>query len=60
VKVDLKKTVEEVIERDHNDMHRAYSPLKKADDALLIDSTRLSVEKVVGEMVRIVEERAKQ
>jgi len=60
VKVDLKKTVEEVIERDHNDMHRAISPLKKADDALLIDSTHLSVEKVVGEMVRIVEERAKQ
>jgi cytidylate kinase len=60
VEVDLKKTVEEVIERDHNDMHRVHSPLRKADDAFLIDSTRLSVEKVVGEMVRIVEERAKQ
>jgi cytidylate kinase len=35
-------------------MHRIYSPLKKADDALLIDSTHRSVEEVVEEMVRII------
>ncbi len=57
VAVDFKKTLEEVMQRDHNDMHRAHSPLKKADDAVLIDSTHRSVEEIVEEMVRIVEER---
>jgi cytidylate kinase len=60
VDVDFKKTLEEVMQRDHNDMHRVHSPLKKADDAVLIDSTHRSVEEVVEEMVHIVEERVKR
>jgi cytidylate kinase len=57
IKVDFKETLEEVMQRDHSDMHRVYSPLKKADDAVLIDSTHRSVEEVVEEMVRIIDER---
>jgi len=57
IKVDFKETFEGVMQRDHNDMHRVYSPLKKADDAVLIDSTHRSVEEVVEEMVRIIDER---
>ncbi|MFB3884738.1 MAG: (d)CMP kinase [Thermodesulfobacteriota bacterium] len=59
VEVDFKETLEEVIARDHNDMSRVHSPLKKADDAILIDSTHRSIEEVVQEMVRIVEKRMK-
>ncbi len=54
VGVDFKETLEEVIQRDHNDMHRSFSPLKKADDAVLIDSTRRTIEEVVEEMFRMV------
>jgi cytidylate kinase len=54
VRVDYKETQEELVQRDHHDMHRIHSPLKKADDALLIDSTHQSVEEVVEEMVRII------
>ncbi len=57
VEVDFKETLEEVIQRDHNDMYRVHSPLKKAVDAVLIDSTHRSIEGVVEEMGRIVEER---
>ena len=57
IKVDFQETFEEVMQRDHNDMHRVYSPLKKADDAVLVDSTYRSVEEVVEEMVRIIDER---
>ena len=57
IKVDFQETFEEVMQRDHNDMHRVYSPLKKADDAVLIDSTSRSVEEIVEEMVRIIDER---
>jgi len=43
-----------LLQRDHHDMHRVHSPLKKADDAHLIDSTHRSVEEVVEEMVGII------
>lgn len=56
-KVDFRETLEEVRQRDHNDIHRILSPLRKADNAVLIDSTHRSVEEVVEEMVRIVEKR---
>ncbi len=59
IKVDFNETLEEVIKRDQNDMKRALSPLKRAEDALLIDSTHRSVEEVVAEMVRIVMEERK-
>lgn len=59
VKVDFKETLEEVMQRDHNDTHRILSPLKKADDAVLIDSTHKSVEAVVEEMVGIIKLYAK-
>jgi cytidylate kinase len=59
VKVDFKETQEELLQRDHNDMHRIHSPLKKANDAVFIDSTHRSVEEVVEEMVRVIKERVK-
>jgi len=60
VEVDFKETLKEVMQRDHNDMHRVHSPLKKAEDAVLIDSTHRSVEEVVEEMARIVKGRIKK
>jgi len=56
--VELKETLEEVLKRDKNDMTRAISPLRKADDAVFIDSTRRSVEEVVEEMARVIKRRA--
>jgi cytidylate kinase len=59
VSVDYKETREELVQRNHHDMHRIHSPLKRADDAHLIDSTLQSVEEVVEEMVGIIQERIK-
>ena len=59
VKVDLEETRQELLQRDYNDTHRVHSPLKKATDAAFIDSTHRSVEEVVEEMTRILEERMK-
>jgi cytidylate kinase len=59
VKADFKETQEDLVQRDHHDMHRTHSPLKKANDALFIDSTHRPVEWVVEEMVRIVKAKAK-
>jgi CMP/dCMP kinase len=57
VKVDFKDTLEEVRKRDDNDMSRAISPLRKAEDAFFIDSTGRTVEEIVEEMVNRVKAR---
>jgi cytidylate kinase len=59
IKVDFKEMQEELLQRDHNDMHRSHSPLKKADDALFVDTTHRSVEEIVDEMARTVKARTK-
>jgi CMP/dCMP kinase len=46
-------TVEEmVIERDRKDCNRSVGPLKKADDAIELDTTGMSIEEVVEEIIR--------
>jgi cytidylate kinase len=57
VSVNFEETLEEVIQRDHNDMNRSLSPLRKAEDAIVIDSTCRSAEEVVNAMVRLIQEK---
>lgn len=44
-------------ERDHSDTTRAASPLTRAPDAILIDTTGLTVEEVIERVMTIVRER---
>lgn len=57
LKVDFQRIRDEVVRRDENDMRRALSPLRKAEDAIRIDSTYRSAEEVVEEMVRLVRKK---
>ncbi len=43
---DIKQIEDDIIERDHRDMTRENSPLKQADDAVLIDSSDMTIEEV--------------
>ena len=45
--VSLQETIEKVVLRDKQDEGRVYAPLRKAKDALAIDSTSLSIEEVL-------------
>jgi CMP/dCMP kinase len=56
VDVDFDETFQEVLQRDQNDMNRSLSPLRRAEEAVLIDSTPRSVEEVIGEMVRLIQD----
>jgi CMP/dCMP kinase len=56
-KISYKETLAEVIQRDQNDMNRTLSPLRRAEDAVLIDSTDRSAEEVVEAMFRLVQEK---
>ena len=42
--------LKEINERDYNDMHRAVTPLVKADDAIEIDTTHMNIDEVVAKM----------
>jgi cytidylate kinase len=50
----LEKVAEDIAARDYNDSHRALAPLKKADDAVEIDTTSLSVEAVAEKITAII------
>jgi cytidylate kinase len=47
-------------ERDHRDRNRAVSPLKAADDAVLIDSTTLSEKEVLQKVEELAAERLRK
>jgi len=55
--VTLEEIVEKVVLRDRQDESREHAPLKKAEDAVTIDSTRLSIAEVLEIMERTVRER---
>lgn len=46
-------------ERDRRDSTREIAPLRRAEDAIYVDSTNLSIEQVVEKMIKIIEERRK-
>ena len=56
----IETTYEEVLEnvkmRDYNDMHKKVGALKKAEDAIVIDSSNLSIEEVVKKIEDIIKE----
>lgn len=49
-----------IIERDERDMNREQSPLKRADDAIEVDSSYLTIDQVVDKIIRICEENKKK
>ena len=51
---DIQKDIED---RDRNDMTRAISPLRKADDAIELDTSDMTAQEVADEIIRMFEER---
>ena len=47
----------DIIRRDYQDSHREFRPLRKADGAVEIDSTDMSIESVVDTMMAFIEAR---
>ena len=53
VACDLNEIKKDIIERDCRDMNRAISPLRRADDAVFLDSSDLTVDEVVAKIIEI-------
>lgn len=55
---DLKEIEQDIADRDYRDMHREISPLKQAEDAVLVDSSHMGIEEVVETIKSIYKERS--
>jgi len=55
-KVSLKKIAEAIKRRDYRDRHRGISPLKKAKDAIVIDSTGMTLKQVAENILSGIRE----
>ena len=51
---DLQKIEKDIIERDERDMNREISPLRQADDAILVDSSYMTIEEVVEKIISLI------
>ncbi len=57
IKADESQVRQQILFRDNNDATREHNPLKKAEDAIEIDSTKMSIETVVEEIIKIKNEK---
>jgi len=55
----LEELTEDMRRRDHLDSTREISPLKRAQDAIKLDSTQLTIDEVVQEILTVVEKKFK-
>lgn len=56
MQADYNQVLEEMIQRDYQDSHRAIAPLKQADDAVLVDTSDMNLEQVIETLENIVKE----
>ena len=53
ISCDLQQIEEDIIARDEQDMNREIAPLKKAEDAVLLDASDMTIEEVVAKMISL-------
>ena len=49
--------LDDIIKRDYQDMHRETAPLKQAEDAVLVDTTHLSLEESAEAIVKVINDK---
>lgn len=57
IECDINKIEEDIIARDNQDMTREVSPLKQADDAVLVDSSDMTIDEVIDNIYNLANER---
>ena len=59
IEADLKTIQRDIEERDHRDMTRETSPLRQAEDAVVIDSSMMTVDEVIQNILNLIQSRRK-
>ena len=57
---DLQAIKEDILQRDYNDMHRENSPLMQAADAVVLDTSDLSIEEVTEAIITMYQQRVEE
>ena len=55
---DIDVIEKDIIDRDYRDMHRENSPLMQAEDAVLVDSSDMTISEVAEKIISLYKERA--
>jgi cytidylate kinase len=56
--VSLEEIKRNLKQRDHEDTHRAYNPLRKAEDAVVLDNTHMSLQEQLDFALKLAKERS--
>lgn len=59
ITADYDTIFQDIVQRDYQDTHRKASPLQKADDAIEIDTSNLSIDEVVNQITEIISEKCR-
>lgn len=57
--ITYEQVLEDIKQRDYNDMHRDIAPLKQAEDAVLLDTTGMTIEEVKQKLKALIDETEK-
>ena len=56
MEADLEKIKKDIEERDYRDMNRDISPLRQAEDAILVDSSNLNIEESAAAILALIDQ----
>ncbi len=59
IEVSYEEVLESIKQRHKLETQRDIAPLRKAEDAILVDSTNMTIEEVVAEIERVIKEKIK-
>ncbi|WP_227807394.1 (d)CMP kinase [Mulberry dwarf phytoplasma] len=54
---DIAQIMKQLKERDHKDYHRQLAPLSKALDAILLDTTELSIDELIAKIIALIDKK---
>lgn len=60
IKCSYDEVLSNIEKRDYIDSHRSFDPSKQAEDAILIDTSNLSIEQVVNKCIEIIDKKLKE
>ena len=57
IKADYEEVLADIKTRDYNDSHREIAPLTPAEDAVIVDTTGISLAESISRLLKIIRER---
>lgn len=59
IELSYEEVLEDIKARDYKDSHREIAPLRKSEDAIEVDTTNMTIDEVVEEIIKIIDRKMK-